>query len=94
MSVLAGSAAGAVLAMEWLVTRKILWREAVLLMLPLLTISGLTYGMTLRRVGWQTLVTDNLTILSAPQLNYFSRNLSGVADWPKSVFKEAALQEM
>ena len=70
--------------------RRWLWRDAALFALPLIAISGATYGLLLRHVGWQTMVADNYAILSAPQLAYFSRHLNGMLDWPKTGWAMAA----
>ncbi len=85
ISALAVSAAGTALLIEAPGARRLPWREALFFALPLCATGGLTYGLLLHHVGWRTLVTENLALLGSPQLNYFSRKLSGLADWPGSI---------
>jgi 4-amino-4-deoxy-L-arabinose transferase-like glycosyltransferase len=64
--------------------RRLLWREAMLLTLPILVICGVIYGFILIHVPWQTLLRDNYEIFSSPQVVHFYRHLNGLLDWPKT----------
>jgi len=88
-----GALASAPVGVAWLVVclhnRHMLWRAALIGVSPVVVISGVTYGLILRQTSWQTLFTDNYRLLSAPQLVYFSRLLSGALDWPQSLLNVA-----
>ncbi len=73
-----------VLAFVRFTKRRLLWREAMLLTLPILIICGVIYGLILLHVPWQTLLTDNYEIFRSPQVLYFNRHLNGLLDWPKT----------
>jgi hypothetical protein len=62
--------------------RRLLWRTALFFALPLVLISGLTYGVLFLRVPWETLVLENFKLLSTPQMVYFNGHMSGMHDWP------------
>ncbi len=82
------AAAGAALLMQGLKARKILWREGGSFGLPALLIVAATYGWILRTVPLRTLLDDNHILFSnmPPQLIYFNQHISGLANWPGSLW--------
>ncbi len=71
--------------------RRILWRDAVFFALPVIAIVAAVYGFILTRVPWRTLIEDNHILFSnmPPQLIYFNRFISGLSEWPKSLWYTA-----
>src|SRR5262249_3446727 len=82
------AAAGTALWLESLATRRWLWREAVWFATPVLTITLATYALILSRVPWRVLHEDNHVFFVGmpPQLIYFNRHISGLAQWPTSLW--------
>jgi hypothetical protein len=86
---LAGLAAGfAALIVESLSERKPLWRGAALFSAPVVIIAVVTYSAILSRASLRVLLEDNHVLFTAmpPQLVYFNRHVSGLAQWPSSLF--------
>ncbi len=86
---LAGLAAGfAALIVESLTERRPLWRGAALFSAPVVIIAAVTYCAILSRAPLRVLLEDNHVLFTAmpPQLIYFNRNVSGLAQWPSSLF--------
>src|SRR5207244_3671074 len=81
------AAFGAALLLGLLSGRRRLWRDAALFALPLVIIVVAAYGLILSRVPWRVLLEDNHLLFTnvPPQLVYFNRHLSGLADWPRSL---------
>ncbi len=86
IAVAALAAAGVALLLGSLSARRVLWRDAALFVLPVIAIGGGAYGWILSRVPWRVLVEDNHILFSQmpPQLIYFNRHMSGLAQWPSS----------
>lgn len=85
---LAGLAAGfAALIVESLTERKPLWRGAALFSAPVVIIAAVTYSAILSRAPLRVLLEDNHVLFTAmpPQLVYFNRHVSGLAQWPSSL---------
>ena len=85
---LAGLAAGfAALIVESLTERKPLWRGAALFSAPVVIIAAVTYAVILSRAPLHVLLEDNHVLFTAmpPQLIYFNRRVSGLAQWPSSL---------
>ena len=84
LAALAG--AGAALLAEWLRTRRLPWREALAFALPAIAIPLVAYAWILQRVSWRVLLERNHVLFSSmpPQLVYFNRHISGLAQWPRS----------
>jgi hypothetical protein len=80
------AAAGLALLIGSLLSRRLLWRDAILFALPVIVIGGSAFGLILSRVPWRVLLEDNHILFSnmPPQLIYYNRSLSGLAKWPKS----------
>ena len=80
------AAASIALLLGSLIARRVLWREAMLFALPMIVIGAGAYGFILNRVPWRVLVEDNHILFSnmPPQLIYFNRSQTGLAEWPKS----------
>ena len=86
---LAALAAGfAALIVESLTERKPLWRGAALFSTPVVIIAAVTYSAILSRAPLRVLLEDNHVLFTAmpPQLVYFNRHVSGLAQWPSSLF--------
>ena len=86
---LAGLAAGfAALIVESLTKRRPLWRGAALFSAPVVIIAAVTYCAILSRAPLRVLLEDNHVLFTAmpPQLIYFNRQVSGLAQWPSSLF--------
>ncbi len=84
MGLLAASAFVVALVMPVVSEPRRAGRAAACFLVPLAVIAAATYGPVLRAVGWHVLVEENYRLLSKPQLQYFSRHLSGFNDWPKT----------
>src|SRR5262249_28367705 len=85
---LAGLAAGfAALIVESLTERKHPWRGAALFSAPVVIIAAVTYTVILSRTPIRVLLEDNHVLFTAmpPQLIYFNRIVSGLAQWPSSL---------
>jgi hypothetical protein len=85
---LAGLAAGfAALIVESLTGRKPQWRGAALFSAPVVIIVAVTYAVILSRAPLRVLLEDNHVLFTAmpPQLIYFNRHVSGLAQWPSSL---------
>ena len=85
---LAALAAGfAALIVESLTDRKPLWRCAALFSAPVVIIAAVTYSAILSRAPLRVLLEDNHVLFTAmpPQLVYFNRHVSGLAQWPSSL---------
>ena len=86
---LAGLAAGlAALIVESFAERKPLWRGAALFSAPVVIIAVATYAVILSRTSLRVLLEDNHVLFTAmpPQLIYFNRLVSGLAQWPSSLW--------
>jgi hypothetical protein len=66
--------------------RRLLWRDAIRFALPLTGIAAVASAFILSRVEWRTLLAQNHILFTnmPPQLVYFNRQLSGLAEWPGS----------
>jgi hypothetical protein len=66
--------------------RKPLWRDAAMFALPVIVIAASVYGYILSQVPLRVLLEDNHVLFTAmpPQLVYFNRHISGLAQWPAS----------
>jgi hypothetical protein len=85
---LAALAAGfTALIVESLTERKPLWRGAALFSAPVVIIAAVTYSAILSRAPLRVLLEDNHVLFTAmpPQLVYFNRHVSGLAQWPSSL---------
>ena len=85
---LAALAAGfAALIVESLTERKPLWRGAASFSAPVVIIAAVTYSAILSRAPLRVLLEDNHILFTAmpPQLVYFNRHVSGLAQWPSSL---------
>ena len=85
---LAALAAGfAALIVESLTESKPLWRGAASFSAPVVIIAALTYSAILSRAPLRVLLEDNHILFTAmpPQLVYFNRHVSGLAQWPSSL---------
>jgi 4-amino-4-deoxy-L-arabinose transferase-like glycosyltransferase len=83
-----GGAALVAIVLRSLVRRRFLWREILIFTAPMAAISAGTYAFILSRVPWRTLLEDNHILFSSmpPQLIYFNQQISGMAEWPKSLW--------
>jgi hypothetical protein len=81
------AAAGAAWAVRSLLKRRVLWADAALLALSFVAVGATIYGWVLTRVPLAVLLDDNRLLFTnmPPQLYYFNRRVSGVADWPRGV---------
>jgi 4-amino-4-deoxy-L-arabinose transferase-like glycosyltransferase len=90
LAALAAAGATWVLAqvLESRLPRRVNWRSGVLLMCSILLVPVLTYSLILRRVPWRVLLADNHVLFTQmpPQLIYFNRHISGLAQWPGSLW--------
>ncbi len=82
------AAVGAALCLESLTTRRWLWRELFSFAAPMLAVTLVTYAIILSRVPWRVLHEDNhiFFVGMPPQLIYFNRHISGLAQWPASLW--------
>jgi len=86
---LAALAAGfTALIVESRVERKLLWRDAAAFAAPLVIITAAAYAIILRHTPLRVLIEDNHVLFTAmpPQLVYFNRHVSGLAQWPTSLW--------
>jgi hypothetical protein len=86
---LAGLAAGlAALIIESVARRKPLWFDAALFSGPVAIIAAATYAIVLSRTPLRVLLEDNHVLFTSmpPQLIYFNRHISGLAQWPSSLW--------
>ncbi|MGH9936015.1 MAG: hypothetical protein ACREAM_07205 [Blastocatellia bacterium] len=86
---LAGLAAGfTALIVESFAERKPLWRDVALFAAPVIVIIATTYGLILSHTPLGVLLEDNHVLFTAmpPQLVYFNRHISGLAQWPSSLW--------
>jgi hypothetical protein len=84
---LAGLAAGlAALIVESFAERKPQWLGAAFFSAPVAAIAAVTYAIILSRTPLRILLDDNHVLFTAmpPQLIYFNRHVSGLAQWPSS----------
>jgi hypothetical protein len=81
------AAAGAACGARSLLKRRMLWADAALLALSFVAVSAAIYGWILSRVPLTALLDENRLLFTnmPPQLYYFNRRVSGVADWPRGV---------
>jgi 4-amino-4-deoxy-L-arabinose transferase-like glycosyltransferase len=82
------AAAAAALIVGSVSSRKLLWRDAVSFISPVIAVAIATYGFILNRVPPSTLLEDNHVLFTEmpPQLVYFNRHISGLAQWPDSLW--------
>jgi 4-amino-4-deoxy-L-arabinose transferase-like glycosyltransferase len=82
------AAAFTALIVESISDRKLLWRDAALFGLPVIVIVASIYGYILSRVSLHVLLVDNHVLFTAmpEQLVYFNRHISGLAQWPASLW--------
>jgi 4-amino-4-deoxy-L-arabinose transferase-like glycosyltransferase len=68
--------------------RKLLWRDAAAFLTPVAVITTVTYGVILSAVPLRTLLEENHVLFTnmPPQLVYFNRHVSGLAQWPSSLW--------
>jgi hypothetical protein len=86
---LAGLAAGFVaLIVESAAERKPLWLDAASFSAPAAIIAAVTYAIVLSRTPLRVLIEDNhvLFTMMPPPLIYFNRHVSGLAQWPSSLW--------
>ncbi|HEU0179976.1 MAG TPA: glycosyltransferase family 39 protein [Blastocatellia bacterium] len=86
---LAGLAAGlAALIVESIAESKPLWLGAAAFSAPVVLITTVTYAVILRRTPLRVLLEDNHVLFTGmpPQLIYFNRHVSGLAQWPSSLW--------
>jgi hypothetical protein len=84
----AALAAGlAALIVESFAKRKALWLDAALFSAPVVIITVATYSIVLSRTPLRVLLEDNHILFTSmpPQLIYFNRHISGLAQWPSSL---------
>ncbi len=76
------------LIVESFTARRLLWREATLFVLPVIVIAAATYGFILSQTPLRVLLEDNHVLFTAmpEQLVYFNRHISGLAQWPSSLW--------
>src|SRR5215470_1369222 len=86
---LAALAAGfTALIVESFTERKPLWRDAAAFAAPVVIITAATYAIILSHTPLRVLLEDNHVLFTAmpPQLVYFNRHVSGLAQWPTSLW--------
>jgi hypothetical protein len=86
---LAGLVAGfTALIVESLVERKPLWLGAASFSTPAAIITAATYAVVLSHAPLRVLLEDNHVLFTGmpPQLIYFNRHVSGLAQWPSSLW--------
>lgn len=78
--------AGAAVLLSSIVSKKVLWKDALRFLLPVIVIVGGTVALLLNMTSQRTLLEDNHILFSnmPPQLVYFNRLISGIADLPRS----------
>jgi Dolichyl-phosphate-mannose-protein mannosyltransferase len=85
---LAALAAGfAALIVESFAERKTLWRDVASFSAPVIIIATAIYAVILSRTPLRILLEDNHVLFTSmpPQLIYFNRHVSGLAQWPSSL---------
>lgn len=84
----AWAAAGIALLTESISLRKPLAREALSFLLPVAVVFAAAYGLILSRVPLEVLLRDNHVLFTnmPPQLIYFNRHISGLANVPTSLW--------
>jgi 4-amino-4-deoxy-L-arabinose transferase-like glycosyltransferase len=82
------AAAFTALIVESLAERRPLWRDATWFILSVSLITAATYGFILSRTSLRVLLEDNHTLFTKmpEQLIYFNRHISGLAQWPSSLW--------
>lgn len=82
------TAAGVALVIESSGARRLLWRETLCFALPVIGITTVVYGFILWRVPLTVLLNDNHVLFTnmPPQLVYFNQHISGLAQWPTSLW--------
>ncbi len=82
------AAAGAAWLLECLWQRRVAWRSGFALALALPSLPVVVYSALLARVPWRVLLDDNHVLFTnvPPQLVYFNRHISGLAQWPGSLW--------
>jgi hypothetical protein len=82
------AAAFTALIVESFAENKPLWRDATLFVLPVIVIAAATYGFILSQTPLRVLLEDNHVLFTAmpEQLVYFNRHISGLAQWPSSLW--------
>ncbi|MGE3434560.1 MAG: glycosyltransferase family 39 protein [Blastocatellales bacterium] len=82
------AAAFTALIVESFAERKPLWRDAALFALPAVAITAVAYCFILSRTPPRVLLEDNHVLFTAmpEQLVYFNRHISGLAQWPTSLW--------
>lgn len=82
------AAAGAAWALASWRQRRVAWRGGFGLAVTVLAVPVLAYGWILARVPWRVLLNDNHVLFTEmpPQLVYFNRHISGLAQWPVSLW--------
>src|SRR5215831_14597022 len=86
---LAALAAGfTALTVESFAERRPLWRDAAAFAAPVVIITAATYAIILSHTPLRVLLEDNHVLFTAmpPQLVYFNRHVSGLAQWPTSLW--------
>lgn len=84
----AWAAAAAALLAESVSARKVLGREALNFVLPVIGIFVVSYGLILSQTPLSVLLNDNHVLFTnmPPQLVYFNRHISGLAKLPTSLW--------
>jgi 4-amino-4-deoxy-L-arabinose transferase-like glycosyltransferase len=82
------AAAGAAWLLECLMQRRVAWRTGITLVLSIIVLPVGVYSLILARVPWRVLLEDNHVLFTnmPPQLVYFNRHISGLAQWPGSLW--------
>lgn len=82
------AAVGAAWWLECLWQKQVAWRAGMVLALSVLTLPVAVYSALLVRVPWRVLLDDNHVLFTnmPPQLVYFNRHISGLAQWPGSLW--------
>jgi hypothetical protein len=80
------AAAAVAVLLSSIVARKVLWKDALRFLTPVVVIPGATVALLLSRVSKRVLLDDNHILFSnmPPQLVYFNRLISGIAALPQS----------
>lgn len=80
--------AGVAWGLECLWQQRLAWRAGVRLALFVLALPIVVYSVILARVPWRVLLDDNHILFTnmPPQLVYFNRHISGLAQWPGSLW--------
>lgn len=81
-------AATMALLIESVGARRVLWRESLYFVLPVVSITVIVYSFVLWRVPLTVLLNDNHVLFTnmPPQLVYFNQHISGLAQWPTSLW--------